>query len=111
MSNVLAQAIGTGIEYTTAAADAGGDKVICTGREYLIVENGGGGACLVTLDNAPTVVSNFGDDTNVTLSVAAGETGIIPLNNKGRHANPNDDDKVAISYDQVTSVAVAAIKI
>lgn len=97
----------SGLEPTYASAAGGGDQFANSGKEFLHVKNGGGGAVTVTIDSQTNC--NFGHDHNIAVSVGAGEEWILGPFPKSRF---NDSSGlVQITYSGVTSVTVAVIKI
>lgn len=98
-----------GLNPSLAAADVGGDDFANDGsKTFLVVENGGGGAITVTLDDTGSVSPSGAKafDADVDVSVPAGETrwiGPLPQNRFGSTA--------AVTYSGVTSVSVGAVVI
>jgi hypothetical protein len=87
-----------------AGADRGG--VSAAGRGYaLVVINGDASPHTATITTPGT--KNGLAVADATLVVAAGDTGLIALTNDFRGAN----DRAAVTYDAVTSVTVAVIKL
>ena len=107
------EVVQTGLNPSFAAAAAGGDSFTLDDRTFLAVKNAGGSPCNVTVNvQRPSfVVPGLGTITftNLQVSVPAttGERWIkIP-------ASPYADGngRAQISYDQVTSVTVAVVKV
>ena len=100
----------TGLEdFTLAAASGGGDTFVnpTDGTTLLVVDNGGGGAVVVTIDSLKA--SDFGTDEDIVVSVAAGARTFIGPFDRARF---NDvAQTVGVTYDGVTSVTVAALKV
>lgn len=97
----------TGLATSFEAANAGGNKFLNTGRELLIVKNGGGGNVVVTI--AATVQCNQGILHNQAVTVLAGATEII-----GTFPGARFNDAtgyVTVTYDGVGSVTIAVIKV
>jgi len=88
-------------------ASAGGDDFINSGKAFLIVKNGGTGAVTVTI-NSQTPCS-YGFDHDVQVSVVAGDESWIGPFPKARFNN--QDNKVQVTYSDVTSVTVAAVEV
>lgn len=100
----------TGLEdFTLAAASGGGDTFANPndGVTMLVVDNAGGGAVVVTVDSL--VASNYGQDDNIVVSVSAGSRTFLGPFDRARF---NDSAQtVAVTYDGVSSVTVAALKV
>jgi len=98
----------TGLDdFTTAAASGPGDTFVNDGVNLLVVDNAGGGAVIVTVDSLPA--SNFGTDENIVVSVGAGVRTFLGPFDRARF---NDvAQTVAVTYDGVTSVTVAVLKV
>jgi uncharacterized Zn-binding protein involved in type VI secretion len=90
------------------AAGAGGDEFANTDEKTILhVKNGGGGACAVTITGQQA--SNHGYTNNEGGSVPAGEEKFFGPFSKDRFNDVDGD--VQITYDQVTSVTVAVIRL
>ncbi|MFJ8863612.1 hypothetical protein ACIRD8_34995 [Streptomyces sp. NPDC102451] len=87
------------------AATALGDTAPTGPGLFLVVVNGGASARTATIATPGTV--NGHAIADAALVVAAGKTGIIPLTHLFRGAS----DRAAITYDAVTSVTVAVLKL
>jgi hypothetical protein len=85
-----------------ASATAGGDTVAYGSKSAAGWEQY---SVLLLVKNADTG-SHTATVGGVALAVANGKTGIIPVPNEGLN-----DPSVAVTYDAVTSVTVAAIRI
>ncbi|WP_156722666.1 hypothetical protein [Streptomyces apocyni] len=88
-----------------AAADAGGDTAPVGPHRFLYVANADASPHTVTVATPGTVKGLAVADAS--LVVAAGDHGILPLNNVYRGAT----GRAAITYDDVTSVTVAAFEL
>lgn len=102
-----------GLAASYAAAAAGGDTVDNDGKVVLHVKNGGAGAINVTVTAQVTSVAVEGYGTltrsNAVVAVPAGaERFIGPFPTQ---AFNNSSGRAAISYDVVTSVTVAALRL
>jgi len=99
---------------TFASAAAGGDKFIWDSRAAIIIQNGDDSAHDVTVTAAYTSINDptYGELTrsNIVLSVAAGAVAVIPPVNVA-FRNAADSNKVALTYDGVTSLKVAVVRI
>jgi hypothetical protein len=95
----------TGLEPEYVAAASGGDTFKNNGNTYLCVKNGGGSAVTVTIDSI--VLSNYGTDVDIAVSVPASEERLIGPFNKARFNNAVDI--VNVTYSAITSVTVGAI--
>jgi hypothetical protein len=103
--NVQKSQSDAGLVTTYGAAAAGGDSFANDGHTVFIVKNGGGSACVVTV-NAPTKC-NHGFEHDVVVSVAAGATAQIGPFSPQRFNNLTG--LVDVTYNQVTTVTVAAV--
>ena len=104
----MQEVVQTGLEPVLTAAGAGGDEFLNTnsGLKFIQVVNGGGSACVVTV-NSQTACDQ-GADHDLVVSVPAGEERWIGPLHKTRF---NDSaGKVQITYDQVTTVTVGAFR-
>lgn len=97
----------TGTEPTLAAADANGNSFSNSGRELLVVTNGGAGSVDLTLDSQRK--SNQDQDNNVVSSIGAGETRLFA----GITTKRFDDGsgKANLSFDSVASVTLGAFRV
>jgi len=97
----------TGITPTYTAANADGNYFSGSGKEFLIVKNGGASAITVTVTSQQEC--NQGELHHVTVSVdASGEKWIGPFD-KDRF---NDTDGyVQVSYSDVSNVTVAVVRL
>lgn len=98
----------SGLDIVGVAAAAGGDEWANTGREYILIKNGGGSPITATLDIKATV-----DDlavTDPTVSVAAGATMIVGPFPPGIY-NDATTGRAKVTYSAVTSVTVKAISL
>lgn len=90
---------------SAVAAAGGGDNAPCGPGYVLVVINGDASPHTATIATPGT--KNGHAVADGVLTVAAGDTGLIALGNDYRGAN----DRAAITYNGVTSVTVAVIKI
>lgn len=88
---------------TYASAAAGGDSYPNTGREVFHVRNAGGSACVVTRNSQK--VCDQGFDHDEVTSVPAGQDRMLAAASGVRFNDANG--RVAVTYDQVSSVTVA----
>ncbi|MFG2993954.1 hypothetical protein ACGFZK_32465 [Streptomyces sp. NPDC048257] len=102
---VVPVAGGATLDTTAVAAAGGGDTAPCGTNRFLCVFNGDAAPHTVTIVT-PGKVSGVAI-ADVTLTVAAGKTGCIPLSNVFRGTT----GRAAITYDGVTSVKVAAFEL
>lgn len=92
-------------EFTLAAASAGTDTFVNDGRTILVVDNGSGSPMTVTIDSLKA--SDFGDDSDIAVTVAAGERAFIGPFQKARF---NDIAAVVtVTTSLETSVTFAAL--
>lgn len=103
-----------GAAVTMSAADVAGDKFVWSDKAIILIRNGDVAPKQVTVTAVQGTVSHptHGELTrsNIVLSVAAGATAIIPpLPVSFR--NSADANKVAISYDAVTSLTVGIFRV
>lgn len=108
MATLVAQAVpAAGLaDVTLTAADAGlSDQCVFSSTIALMLVNGGGSTCNVTV--ASEYVDALGSTSaDNVVAVAAGDTAFIPLNNTVfRDGSAN----VVWSYDQVASCTVAVV--
>lgn len=102
----------SGLEATYASADAGGDTFAndTTNRIFIHVKNGDASDHTVTVTpaTASKEVAGFGTMTKATVAVVvtAGEERFIGPFPRGAFGN-----NPAITYDAVTSVTIAAVKV
>lgn len=101
-----------GLNATYAAASAGGDTALNKGQTVLHVKNGDAVSHTVTVTAQVTTldVTGYGEATftNVAVAIPAGaERFIGPFPQKTFN---NASGQVAITYDAVTSVTIAALK-
>ncbi|WP_282703247.1 hypothetical protein [Streptomyces sp. CC219B] len=100
--------VGAGIADVAAqavAAAGGGDTAPVGAGRFLYVNNADASPHTVTVATPGTVKGLAVADAS--LVVAAGDHGLLPLNNVYRGAN----GRAAITYDGVTSVTVAAFEL
>lgn len=108
MATLTVQTIShTGLEVAPVAAAGGGDDFANDGRTMLYVVNGDASPHTVTIDSK--VTCNFGSDHDVAVTVPAGESRWIGPFAPSRFNGA--DGLVDVSYDGVTSVTVAAVKL
>lgn len=98
-----------GLAATLAAASGGGDKFTPTGRTFLEVNNGSGGAITVTVETPTSVGANL-VTTPLAVSVAAGARTRIGPFPGGLFADPADG-LTDVTYSGVTSLTIAAIEL
>jgi hypothetical protein len=96
----------TGLAVAFSAATSGGDKCATGSGLVLLVKNGDSGSHTVTLATPETVDALAVDDRPV--SVAAGAQQAIPVPDLYRDPS---DGLAHITYDAVTSVTVAALRV
>lgn len=100
------QIVRAGLEATYAAAAAGGDEFVNDGARFVHVKNDDASAKVVTLETQATVDGLAVTDR--TVSVPAGEDRFIGPFPTGTY---NDaDNKLQITYDDVTSVTIAVLE-
>jgi hypothetical protein len=96
-----------GVSPTFSAADSAGDTFVNGGKTYLHVKNGDTASHTVTINSIKPC--NYGFDHDASVSVAAGGEELIGPFHSVRFNDQNK--KVNVSYDAVTSVTVAAIQL
>ena len=89
------------------ACTGGGDAVLNSGHTFLHVVNGHSGAWVVTVNSIQACSQGF--DHDVEVSVPAGEERMIGPFDRGRFNDANG--KLAITYDGVTALTIAAIEV
>ena len=113
MATLTVQDSAEGGGISVAAAAGGGDVFANNGRTCFLIVNGGGGAVVVTAtaQDTSTTKDGFGALTkaDAVQSVEAGTSDLLGPFPKS--AFNNTSGQVAIGYDGVTSVSVAAISI
>jgi len=102
-----------GLAPSLGAAGGSGDVFPNTGREFLMVENGGGSSVTVTIEAQVTTARAPGMGTvtkgDAGGAVAAGETKLFgPFPPR---AFNNADRRVEVTYSGTTDVTVAAIRL
>lgn len=114
MATLTAQDIAiSGLEATYAAADVAGDTFENKGDVFLHVKNGDASDHTVTVDTKATEITKAGYGT-ITLA----DQDIVVTASEDRMIGPfatsrwnGSDGKVDVTYDAVTSVTVALIKL
>lgn len=101
----VAVAGGASITDSLVAAGAGGDSAPVGPGRFLVVKNADAAPHTVTIATPGTVSGLAIPDA--TLTVAAGETGAIPLPRLFR----GTAGRAAITYDAVTSLSVAVLQL
>lgn len=96
-----------GLTPSFVAASAGGDEFVNSGRVMLHIKNGGASQITATI-NSQTPCS-YGFDHDVVVSVPASSELVVGPFPKARFNDSNG--KVQITYNDVTSVTVAAIEL
>lgn len=97
-----------GLNATYAAASGGGDKIKPGDAVFLHIKNGDSGSHTVTIATPGTVEGQAIAD--LAVAVPAGENRMIGPLSAALFRNPSDG-LVGVTYDAVTSVTVAAIRI
>lgn len=97
----------TGLDPAFAAASAGGDEFVNSGRAVLYVKNGDATDKTVTVDSQTPCNQGFDHDVQVT--VPAGGERIIGPFPKNRFDDASG--KVQITYSDVTAVTVAVLEV
>lgn len=104
--------VNTGLEPTMSAAASGGDEFPNDDRTFFFVKNGDGLDHTVTIAAQKSTVRfpNFGElgIDDIAVVVTAGEERLI---NAPPGSHNDGDGKAQVTYDAVTSVTVAAIKV
>lgn len=95
-----------GLSVSYASAAAGGDQCATGQGLVLLVDNGDASSHTVTLATPGTVDGLAIADRTVT--VAAGATAVIPLNDIYRDPSTG---RASLTYDGVTSVKVAVVRV
>lgn len=99
----------TGLEATYASAAGAGDQVAAGEETFLHIKNGSGSDITVTVETPGTVsgIAIVDPDTVVT----AGEERFIGPLGKALFGDPTDSNLVSITYTDVTTLTIAAIKL
>ncbi len=101
---------GNGVDLAGVAAAGGGDTFPTTGKEVVVITNGGGSPVTLTVATPGTVDSLAVAD--LTATIGAGETrllGPFPPSIYATDGQPGSN--VALSYSGVTSVTVAVVRV
>lgn len=89
------------------AATGGGDMIPLSGQGVLVTIRTSGTASTVTFDS--TTPSNYGDDKNVTVVLAATDEQEVFIKNDGRFDQGGvNAGLVAVTYTSVTGVTIKA---
>ncbi len=90
-----------------SAANADGHDIANSGRMFIYVKNGGGSDCEVTIA-APRQQDGLDVEDRV-VDVTAGEDEVIgPFPPAIYNADPGTDDTIEVTFEQVTTVTIAA---
>lgn len=95
-----------GLNPAFVAASAGGDTFANDGKTYLHVKNAGAAAVTATVNSIKPC--DQGSDHDAVVSVPAGGERLIGPFPPGRFNDPNG--AAAVTYSDVTSVTVAAVR-
>lgn len=88
-----------------AAASGGGDMIPLSGQGVLVTIKTTGTACTATFDSV--VPSNYGDDKNVTMVLAATDEQDLFFKNDGRFDQGGvNAGLMAVTYSAVTGVSI-----
>ncbi|OGD18839.1 MAG: hypothetical protein A2Y70_00600 [Candidatus Aminicenantes bacterium RBG_13_64_14] len=96
-----------GLTPSYAAATAGGDEFVNSGREFIHVKNGHTSPQTVTVNSQ--TVCNQGYDHDAPVVIPASEERMIGPFPKGRFDDANG--KVQITYSGVTALTIAAVRV
>jgi hypothetical protein len=96
--------LSTSLTPSYAAAAGGGDDFVNNGRTFLHIKNGSGAPLVATINSLVNCSQGF--DHNIDITIPAGSEEMCGPFSTSRF---NSDGKVAITYDGVTSLTVAAI--
>lgn len=108
MAAIAAQTVDSdGLPITFANASGGGDTAKVRDENVLLVKNDDSGSHTVTLATAQTVNGLAVADR--AIPVAAGAVVAVPLRPRKLYADANGE--VAITYDAVTSLKVAVVRL
>ena len=99
---------GDGLTPAFAAAAAGGDDFPNTGREFIVVKNGGGAPMTVTAVTPQTVAGSLTVSDEPYTIPASGERYIGPFPT-GPFNNPQG--RVSLTYSAVTTVTIGVFKV
>jgi hypothetical protein len=98
----------SGLSVSYAAATSGGDKVSPGDHVFLHVKNAGGSVCNVTITTPGTFDGQAISDVTVAVPATTGDKLIGPITAELFRAS---DGYAAVTYDQVSSVTVAAVSV
>ena len=97
----------TGLNPSYDSAVAGGDEFANDGKTFIHVKNTHGSAWIVTVDSVAPCSQGY--DHNAVVSIpASGERMIGPFD---KHRFDDAEGKVQITYNGVTSLSIAAIRL
>lgn len=108
MATLTVQAVDLdGLKPSYGVCASGGDEFVNSGKDFIHVKNGDASPHTVTVDSQQAC--NQGFDHDAAVAIPAGEERMIGPFSKDRF---NDsEEKVQISYDAVTSMTIAAIRV
>lgn len=104
-------AAAAGVTLSGAAASAGGDSFVNTGKEVLVVKNTGGSDCILTFTTPITVDGQAVAERTVTVPATTGYKVIGPFRPGVYNDTGIVGGSVAVAYDQVTSVTVQLLSV
>lgn len=101
---------GNGVNLAGVAAAAGGDSFPTTGKEVVVIKNGGAAPITLTVTTPATVDGLAVGDLTATIGV--GETRLVgPFPPAIYAADGQPGGSVALGYSAVTSVSVAVVSV
>lgn len=101
---------GNGVDLAGVAAAGGGDSFPTTGKELVVIKNGGGAP--ITLTVTTPVTCDGLAVTDLTATIGAGETRLLgPFPPAVYAADGQPGGSVALGYSSATSVTVAVVSV
>lgn len=99
----------SGVDIVGAAASSGGDEWPNTGREFVLVKNGGGSPITLTLDIKVLVDDDLAV-TDPTVSISAGATEMVGPFPPGIY-NDAATGRAKVTYSGVSSVTIKVVSL
>lgn len=102
---------GNGVDLAGVSAGGGGDTFATTGKELLVIKNGGGSPITLTVATPGTAGDGLAI-ADLTATIGAGESRLLGPFPPGLYAvDGQPGNNVALSYSGVTSVTVAVVRV
>ncbi len=96
-----------------AATLTDGNRFKNTGREFILLKNGGGvNPCIVTIPTPQTFKGLTIQDSTISVAIGVDKTiGPFPPEAYNNPSGGTDPNEVYLEYDQVTSVTVSVFRV